>query len=77
MAIFRQPSILRNLICPLATRLKSKISAASERCAQLFVHSRLDRDTDVLVDQPAQREVWWWHPGADRCFTLTLLGFFA
>ena len=28
-AIFRQPSILRNLICPLATRLKSRISAAS------------------------------------------------
>jgi len=27
--ILRQPSILRNLICPLATRLKSKTSAAS------------------------------------------------
>jgi hypothetical protein len=27
--IFRQPSILRNLICPLATGLKSRISAAS------------------------------------------------
>ncbi len=26
-AIFRQPSILRNLICPLATRLKSKPTA--------------------------------------------------
>jgi hypothetical protein len=28
-AIFRQPSILRNLICPLATRLKSRTNAAS------------------------------------------------
>jgi hypothetical protein len=28
-AIFRHPSILRNLICPLATRLKSRISAVS------------------------------------------------
>src|SRR5439155_11911804 len=27
--IFRQPSILRNLICPLATRLKSRTTAAS------------------------------------------------
>src|SRR3989449_8375320 len=27
--IFCQPSILRNLICPLATRLKSRTSAAS------------------------------------------------
>src|SRR5437879_2415710 len=27
-AIFRQPSILRNLICPLATRLKSRTTAA-------------------------------------------------
>ena len=26
-AILRQPSILRNLICPLNTRLKSRISA--------------------------------------------------
>jgi len=29
--IFRQPSILRNLICPLATRLKSRVSAASRQ----------------------------------------------
>jgi hypothetical protein len=29
VAIFRQPSIRRNLICPLATRLKSKTIAAS------------------------------------------------
>jgi hypothetical protein len=28
-AIFRQPSILRNLICPLATRLNSSTSVAS------------------------------------------------
>src|SRR6266567_1653665 len=28
-AIFRQPSILRNLICPLATRLNSRTTAAS------------------------------------------------
>jgi hypothetical protein len=28
-AIFRQPSILRNLICPLRTRLKSRTTAAS------------------------------------------------
>jgi hypothetical protein len=27
--MFRHPSIFRNLICPLATRLKSNISAAS------------------------------------------------
>jgi hypothetical protein len=27
-AIFRQPSILSNLICPLATRLKRRTSAA-------------------------------------------------
>src|SRR5436853_7295272 len=36
LAIFRHPSILRNLICPLATRLKSKTGAApsvgSEPC---------------------------------------------
>src|SRR5437899_9852439 len=29
VAIFRQPSILRNLICPLATRLKRRTMAAS------------------------------------------------
>jgi hypothetical protein len=29
MAMFRHPSIFRNLICMLATRLKSNISAAS------------------------------------------------
>jgi len=29
VAIFGQPSILRNLICPLATRLKSSTTAAS------------------------------------------------
>jgi hypothetical protein len=28
-AIFRQPSILRNLMCPLGTRLKSRTTAAS------------------------------------------------
>jgi enamine deaminase RidA (YjgF/YER057c/UK114 family) len=27
-AILRQPSILRNLICPLATRLKSKVKSS-------------------------------------------------
>ena len=32
--IFRQPSILRNLICPLATRLKSRVSAASRQRGQ-------------------------------------------
>src|SRR5438132_543858 len=35
LAIFRHPSILRNLICPLATRLNSRISAASSSAASL------------------------------------------
>jgi len=35
-AIFRQPSILRNLIWPLATRLKSRTSAASSLGSELL-----------------------------------------
>src|SRR2546430_95989 len=35
LAIFRHPSILRNLICPLATRLNSRISAVSSSAASL------------------------------------------
>jgi hypothetical protein len=31
VVIFRQPSIVRNLICPLATRLKSKIRSVPAR----------------------------------------------
>src|SRR6266481_7882551 len=34
-AIFRQPSIFRNLVCPLATRLKSRTSAASSRGGEI------------------------------------------
>ena len=37
--IFCQPSILRNLICPLATRLKSSTTAASSLAALGFVQS--------------------------------------
>jgi len=39
-AIFRQPSILRNLICPLATRLKSKTTAASSLGSEPCVFTR-------------------------------------
>jgi len=38
--IFCQPSILRNLICPLATRLKSRTSAASSVGSELCVFTR-------------------------------------
>ena len=31
VAMFRRPSILRNLICPLATRLRSSIAAPLPR----------------------------------------------
>jgi len=40
VAIFRQPSSFRNLICPLATRLKSNISAASSFGNELCVFTR-------------------------------------
>src|SRR5436189_387321 len=40
VAIFRQPSILRNLICPLATRLKSRTSAASSLGSEPCVFTR-------------------------------------
>jgi hypothetical protein len=39
-AIFRQPSILRNVICPLATRLKSETTAASSLGSELGVFTR-------------------------------------
>src|SRR5713226_1058847 len=39
-AIFRQPSIRRNLICPLATRLKSRTRAASSLGSELWVFTR-------------------------------------
>src|SRR3989449_10846288 len=38
--IFCQPSILRNLICPLATRLKSRISAVSSLGSEPCVFTR-------------------------------------
>jgi len=38
--IFRQPSILHNLICPLATRLKSKTRAASSLGSEPCVFTR-------------------------------------
>src|SRR5207244_7062328 len=40
VAIFRQPSIRRNLICPLATRLKSRTSAASSLGSEPCVFTR-------------------------------------
>src|SRR5437667_11282039 len=40
VAIFACPSILRNLICPLTTRLKSKISAASSVGSEPCVFTR-------------------------------------
>ena len=40
LAIFRQPSILRNLICPLATRLKSRTNAASSLGSEPCVFTR-------------------------------------
>src|SRR5262249_40989553 len=39
-AIFFQPSVLRNLICPLATRLKSRTSAASSLGSEPCVFTR-------------------------------------
>src|SRR5947208_12098122 len=39
-AIFRQPSILRNLICPLATRLKRRTSAACSLGSKPCVFTR-------------------------------------
>src|SRR6266851_2341827 len=39
-AIFRQPSILRNLICPLATRLKSRTRAAFSLGSEPWVFTR-------------------------------------
>src|SRR5438477_2124869 len=39
-AIFRQPSILRNLICPVATRLKSSTTAASSLGIEPCVFTR-------------------------------------
>src|SRR5437870_10025236 len=39
-AIFRQPSVLRNLICPLATRLKRRTSAASSLGSEPCVFTR-------------------------------------
>jgi hypothetical protein len=39
-AIFRQPSILRYLICPLATRLKSRTTAASSVGSEPCVFTR-------------------------------------
>src|SRR5438445_13674709 len=41
VAIFRQPSILRNPICPLATRLKSRTSAASSLGSEPCVLTRI------------------------------------
>src|SRR5437773_4231366 len=40
VAIFCQPSTLRNLICPLATRLKSRITAESSVGSELCVFTR-------------------------------------
>src|SRR5437879_4594035 len=40
VASFRQPSILRNLICPLATRMKSRTSAASSLGSEPCVFTR-------------------------------------
>jgi hypothetical protein len=40
VAIFCQPSILRNLICPLATRLKSSTTAASSLGREPCVFTR-------------------------------------
>ena len=40
VAIFRQPSILRNLICLLATRLKSNTSAASSLGSEPCIFTR-------------------------------------
>ncbi len=39
-AIFRHPSILRNLICPLPTRLKSRVRAASSLGSEPCVFTR-------------------------------------
>ena len=47
-AIFRQPSIRRNLICPLATRLKSRTSAASSLGSEPCVFEALERIRDVV-----------------------------
>jgi hypothetical protein len=41
VAIFRQPSILRNLICPLATRLNNRTSAASSLGVEDLQRSRV------------------------------------
>src|SRR5207245_3758425 len=40
VAIFCQPSTLRNLICPLATRLKSRTTAESSVGSELCVFTR-------------------------------------
>src|SRR5438552_13898383 len=52
--IFRQPSILRNLICPLATRLKRRTRAAS---ASLEGGAMLNRG--VVIVRPKQPYLDW------------------
>jgi len=51
-AIVRQPSILRNLICPLTTRLKSRFNAASSLGREPCVFTR--RRVDGVSAGPGQ-----------------------
>ena len=58
-AIFRQPSILRNLICPLATRPKSRINVASSDGSEpcVFVTGRCTRRDEYVQPEHTMAEI--------------------
>src|SRR5207302_6119165 len=62
VAIFRPPSILRNRICPLATRLKSKpIGSSPGREPCVFTRRRnssWSRSSDVWATQGLSTAMW-------------------
>ena len=50
MAIFRQASILRNLVCPLGTRLKSGITAGSSLGNEACVSTRRPSERSEIIE---------------------------